>query len=239
MNTSKSASRLATCQPTLCITSRPKSREFCRALTGCGSGLAAHALSALRHGVLYLLSQEDIVQGFQSLFDPRDRPGARTRRRRIGPSVKLKRRVIICKATVITRRIWRGRRCGANWVQEGLITVISAVEPCRTVGVCPGATKETKRAELKLNWGKCIPPLFLLFAPATGVSSAAADLVFPSWMQVCFNGREWLAHQMKAKRASSIVRRDNCFEWIKDTGGGAAADGQLEPGPVATAFWSR
>ena len=39
-------------------------------------------------------------------------------------------------------------------VREGLITVISAVEPCRTWFV--RGNKETKHLELKLNWGKCI-----------------------------------------------------------------------------------
>jgi hypothetical protein len=39
-------------------------------------------------------------------------------------------------------------------VQEGLIAVISAVEPCRTW--FGRGNKQTKKLELRLNWGKCI-----------------------------------------------------------------------------------
>ena len=36
---------------------------------------------------------------------------------------------------------------------------------------------------------------------------------FPFNIQVCLNGREWLARQL-ARRASPFHRADNCFTWL-------------------------
>jgi hypothetical protein len=40
---------------------------------------------------------------------------------------------------------------------------------------------------------------------------------FPFLIQVCLNGREWLARQMD-QRKLCYQREDNCFPWIGDVG---------------------
>jgi hypothetical protein len=41
------------------------------------------------------------------------------------------------------------------------------------------------------------------------------QMYFPFLVQMCLNGREWLARQMDAA-GSHYVRQDNCFPWIED-----------------------
>ena len=123
----------------------------------------------------------------------------------------------ICKATVITREDLAREEMRRQRVREGLITVIGAVEPCRTPGLS-GATRKPSVWNSKLNWGKCAHLYFYYLHPQLGVSaSAAAGLVSLHLVQVCFNGREWLAHQMDEAGIKYRRKRDNCFEWIKET----------------------
>jgi hypothetical protein len=101
-------------------------------------------------------------------------------------------------------------------VKEGLITVISAVEPCRTWFV--RGNKETRHLELKLNWGKCIHLYFYWLHRRLGFLHLRLQTWFPFLLQICFNGREWLARQMD-REGIGYRRRDNCFEWIEDVAG--------------------
>lgn len=106
-------------------------------------------------------------------------------------------------------------------VKEGLITVLSAVEPCRTWFV--RGNKQTRHLELKLNWGKCIHLYFYWLHPRLGFLHLRLQTWFPFLLQICFNGREWLARQMDRK-GLKYRRRDNCFEWLEDV---AAAQGLM------------
>ncbi len=98
-------------------------------------------------------------------------------------------------------------------IQEGLITVLSAVEPCRTWFV--RGNKETKKLELKLNWGKCVHLYFYFIHPQVGFVHLRLQTWFPFLVQICFNGREWLSRQLEAV-GIGYRRRDNCFPWIED-----------------------
>jgi len=51
--------------------------------------------------------------------------------------------------------------------------------------------------------------------PEFGWMRARIQTWFPFHIQVCLNGREWLARQMDRERLR-YVRQDNCFPWLKD-----------------------
>jgi len=98
-------------------------------------------------------------------------------------------------------------------IGSGLVAVISCVEPCRTWFA--RGNKVTKKLELKLQWGKCIHLYFYLIDEQVGWLSVRLQTWFPFLMQVCINGREWLARQMD--RAGVKYRReDNCFSWVAE-----------------------
>lgn len=98
-------------------------------------------------------------------------------------------------------------------VDSGLVAVLSCVEPCRTWFARGNRT--TRKLELRLQWGKCIHLYFYLVHEQVGWLSVRLQTWFPFLMQVCINGREWLARQMDAA-GLTYRREDNCFTWVSD-----------------------
>jgi hypothetical protein len=101
-------------------------------------------------------------------------------------------------------------------IRKGLIAVMSCVEPWRTWRM--RGSFETKRLELRLEWGKCKHYYFYWMHEELGFLHLRLQTWFPFLIQVCVNGREWLARQMD--RAGIRYRKeDNCFPWVSDVGG--------------------
>lgn len=98
-------------------------------------------------------------------------------------------------------------------VRSGLVAVLSAVEPCRTWFMCGNRTTQT--LELKLQWGKCLHLYFYWVAQPWGWLHVRVQTWFPFLVQVCLNGREWLARQLDAA-GIGYRRVDNSFAWIAD-----------------------
>lgn len=98
-------------------------------------------------------------------------------------------------------------------VRTGLVAVLSCVEPCRT-WVARG-NRTTQKLELQLHWGKCIHLYFYWIHDQLGWLHLRLQTWFPFLVQVCLNGREWLARQMDAA-GLAYRREDNCFPWIAD-----------------------
>jgi len=98
-------------------------------------------------------------------------------------------------------------------VSSGLVTVFSCVEPCRTWFAC--GNRATQKLELKLQWGKCIHLYFYWLHEQLGWLHLRLQTWFPFLLQVCLNGREWLARQMDAT-GLAYRREDNGFPWIAD-----------------------
>lgn len=98
-------------------------------------------------------------------------------------------------------------------IQAGLIGVLSCVENCRTYTV--GGNPQTKHLELELKWGKCLHYYFYFLHARFGLMHVRLQSWFPFLVNVCLNGREWLACQMK-QAGLDYERRDNCFAWVQD-----------------------
>jgi len=98
-------------------------------------------------------------------------------------------------------------------IRQGLICVLTCVEPCWSYTVGPNA--ETKRLELRGGHLKCLHQYFYFQDPVVGFMHARLQTWFPFNMHVCLNGREWLARQMDAEKIG-YLRRDNCFVQVAD-----------------------
>src|SRR6266496_4722052 len=98
-------------------------------------------------------------------------------------------------------------------IQGGLIGVLSCVENCRTYTV--GGNPKTKHLELQLKWGKCLHYYFYFLHSVFGLMHLRLQSWFPFLVNVCLNGREWLARQMD-KAGLAYEQRDNCFAWVKN-----------------------
>lgn len=98
-------------------------------------------------------------------------------------------------------------------VQEGLIGVLSCVEPCRSFRI--GWDSERRLLKLQGAFRKCRHYYHYWIDPEWGFMHARFQTWFPFTVHVCLNGREWLARQMD-QAGVCYHRRENCFTWISD-----------------------
>ncbi len=98
-------------------------------------------------------------------------------------------------------------------IRDGLVCVLSCVEPCWSFEI--HRNREKKKLELEPRYRKCLFLYHYWMHPVFGFMNARIQTWFPFPVQICLNGREWLARQMEAA-GLEYVRQDNCFPWIAD-----------------------
>lgn len=101
----------------------------------------------------------------------------------------------------------------ANPVNEGLIAVLTCVEPCQSYTV--RRNRQAKRLELVLQERKCLHVYFYLLDREFGFMHVRLQTWFPFSIQVCVNGREWLAGRLDEARIG-YQKQDNCFVGLDD-----------------------
>lgn len=97
-------------------------------------------------------------------------------------------------------------------IEEGLVCVLSCVEPCQTFEVY--RNREAHRLELVTRTRKCLFLYHYWMHREFGFMHARIQTWFPFSIQVCLNGREWLARQME-RVGMKYVRQGNCFPWVE------------------------
>lgn len=98
-------------------------------------------------------------------------------------------------------------------VTDGLICVLECVEPCRSFEIY--RNREKKLLELVPRDRKCKFLYHYWIDRRFGFMSARVQTWFPFSLQVCMNGREWLARRMD-EQGMAYTRYDNSFPWIED-----------------------
>jgi len=98
-------------------------------------------------------------------------------------------------------------------ITEGLIAVLTCVEPCYTWHV----RKDPQRKLLVLEpfSGKCLHQYFYFLHPQLGLMHVRLQTWLPFTVHVCLNGREWLAQEL-LQRKMGFEKRDNCFVDLAD-----------------------
>jgi hypothetical protein len=92
-------------------------------------------------------------------------------------------------------------------ITKGLVAVLRCVEPCKTY---------EKRAGMPvLKDSKCMHLYFYYQHPVFGFMHLRLQTWFPFQIEVCLNGREWLAQQLD-RAGVAYQRQDNYFAWIED-----------------------
>jgi hypothetical protein len=107
----------------------------------------------------------------------------------------------------------RGRPAPAQPGPDGLIAVLSCVEPCRSYEVHRDA--RTKHLELRSAVRKCLHQYFYLDHPIYGPMHVRVQTWMPFQVKVVFNGRDWLARQLDAA-GIGYLKKDNTFIAIAD-----------------------
>ena len=104
-------------------------------------------------------------------------------------------------------------------IQEGLICVVGCVESCRTFRVGSNWTKRGQpRLVLRVAYRKCLHLYFYYLDRELGLMHIRIETWLPFMIQVCCNGREYLARQMD-RRGINYQRRGNCFPHIEKLSG--------------------
>jgi len=105
------------------------------------------------------------------------------------------------------------REHGIGEQVTGLIAVLSCVENCRSFELHKNA--DAGKLELQSSFRKCLHYYLYIRHPRFGMMHVRIMTWFPMQVQICLNGREWLARQMDA--AGMTYRRlDNCFSNVSD-----------------------
>jgi len=98
-------------------------------------------------------------------------------------------------------------------ITDGTIALLTCVEPCRSYDIY--RNRETKMLELRPRLRKCLTLYHYQYHPLFGFMHARIQSWFPFSIQICINGREWLARAMDSA-GLAYERRDNCFINLDD-----------------------
>lgn len=101
-------------------------------------------------------------------------------------------------------------------VDQGLVCVLSAVEPCMSFEY-QRSSDHTERG-LKLRPRKCLHLYQYRIHPRFGFMGARIQTWFPFNMQITLNGREWLSRQLTSA-GLDFIRAGNCFPSLTDIRG--------------------
>jgi hypothetical protein len=98
-------------------------------------------------------------------------------------------------------------------IKEGPVALLSCVEPCLSFRV--RGDRQSKTLQLVMESAKCTHLYHYYQHPKIGLMHIRVQSWFPFSLDVCLNGRQWLARQLD--QAGIDYRQvDNCFPWIED-----------------------
>ena len=104
----------------------------------------------------------------------------------------------------------------SDGITEGLICLLTAVEPCRSYSI--RKDRQAQKLVLEPTLRKCLHIYHYWMDPDFGLMHARLQTWFPFTIQVCLNGRSWLARQMD-RREMAYTPADNCFLRLSDAAG--------------------
>jgi hypothetical protein len=93
-------------------------------------------------------------------------------------------------------------------ITEGLIAVLSALEPCQSFRVV--GNRQTKKIELKVETRKCVHLYFYYEHERFGFMHLRLQTWFPFQVNLCINGRHWLGKQLD-QVAIGYQKKGNTF----------------------------
>jgi len=100
-------------------------------------------------------------------------------------------------------------------IQQGPVCALTCVEPCWGYDV--HRNRQSRKLDLVQRTRKCLFVYQYWQHPQLGWMNARIQTWFPFSIQVCLNGREWLARQL-SQAGIAYRKRDNCLVWVQDWG---------------------
>jgi hypothetical protein len=158
----------------------------------------------------YLCSNEILLKNFGSHVE---QVSQRLKAASLAEAVTLGRPVRYLASSALSKEDIARGIAAKDGITNGLVCVLTCVEPCRTFEIY--RDRDTKHLHLQPRIRKCLFLYHYTVHPVFGFLNARIQTWFPFSIQICLNGREWLAHQMDSVGLAHL-RHDNCFPWIED-----------------------
>lgn len=98
-------------------------------------------------------------------------------------------------------------------IQEGLVAILRCVEPCYSFKM--HRNRQEKKLQLQYGPAKCLHYYHYYLDRRFGLMHTRTQSWLPFSVQVCLNGREWLARQLD-EASIGYVKKDNCFLDVAD-----------------------
>ena len=98
-------------------------------------------------------------------------------------------------------------------ITQGLVCVLTCIEPCQAFSI--RKDREAKKLALESKQRKCLHIYFYYIDGEFGLMHVRLQTWLPFSIQICVNGREWLAREMDRVKIK-YIKRDNCFTYIED-----------------------
>ena len=118
-------------------------------------------------------------------------------------------------------------------ITEGLICIFKSLDPCMSFEI--HKNRSTGDRELKLRRRMCQHLYHYWIDPVFGFMHVRVQTWFPFTIQLCINGREWLACQMDRK-GLGYQRVGNCFPMLDDIEGTQRLMDRFLKLPLASIF---
>jgi hypothetical protein len=121
--------------------------------------------------------------------------------------------LIYLASPAVSKEDFARRMMRRDGIRQGLICVLTCVEPCRAFKV--RRNRETRHLEFGLATRKCLFIYFYFADREFGLMHVRLQTWLPMPIQVCINGREYLAKRMD-RAGIGYEQHDNCFTRIDD-----------------------
>jgi len=126
---------------------------------------------------------------------------------------KTKRPFVFVPSSQISKEEMARKIAARDQVTEGLICILNSVEPCYSFSVC--GNRQIKKIELRLEPRKCGHFYFYFEHARFGFMHLRLQTWFPFQVNLCLNGRDWLAKQLD-QAGIAYQKRDNTFLRVAD-----------------------
>jgi hypothetical protein len=114
-------------------------------------------------------------------------------------------------SSIVKEDLARGLLLEHPLEKPGLVCALKVVEPCMSFEY--HRSPDPRERGLKLRPRKCLHVYQYVVHPHFGFMNARIQTWFPFNIQICLNGREWLARLLD-RRSADYRRVDNCFTWL-------------------------
>jgi len=116
------------------------------------------------------------------------------------------------KSSRIVKEDFARRLAADHPIDEGLVCAFTVVEPCTSFEY--HRAQDPSERGLKPRLRKCLHIYKYYRHSKFGWINSRIQTWFPFNIQVCMNGREWLAHQFAKRGRTDFQKHDNCFTWL-------------------------